>query len=103
MLVRSSFQLDRHEALMVVRNAVLQTGDGAIVYVARDGGMWEPRNVTTGLIDGDMIEITAGLAEGEGVASTAVFLLDSEAQIKGIPRIDENAIEEESHSAAHVH
>ena len=88
MIVRTSFETNRHDALMLVRNAVLQTGDGALVYVASGDGLWEPRSVTTGLIDGDMIEITSGLSEGEGVASTAVFLLDSEAQFRGIPRLD---------------
>ncbi|MEZ5338843.1 MAG: efflux RND transporter periplasmic adaptor subunit [bacterium] len=103
MLVRTSFELDRHEALMLLRNAVLQTGEGAVVYVAHDSGLWEPRNVTTGLIDGDMIEITSGLAEGEGVASTAVFLLDSEAQIKGIPRLSEDKPEVAAEPSGHVH
>ena len=88
MIVQTSFETERHEALMLIRNAVLQTGEGALVYVASGNELWEPRSVTTGLVDGDMIEITSGLSEGEGVASTAVFLLDSEAQFKGIPRLD---------------
>jgi RND family efflux transporter MFP subunit len=103
MLVQTSFETERHEALLLLRNAVLQTGDGAIVYVARNNGLWEPRNVTTGLIEGDMIEITSGLSEGEGVASTAVFLLDSEAQIRGIPRLDSSINDDSVAAPVHQH
>lgn len=103
MLVQTSFETERHEALLLLRNAVLQTGDGAIVYIARDNGLWEPRNVTTGLIEGDMMEITSGLKEGEGVASTAVFLLDSEAQIRGIPRLDSSINDDSVAPPVHEH
>lgn len=76
--------------LLLPRNAVLHTGDGDLVYVMKGKGVWEPRRVTVGRDFGDKVQIVGGLKPGEAVAGTAVFLLDSEAQLKGIPRpVDE--------------
>lgn len=74
------------EAILVPRDAVLLDGDREHVFVARPGGRYEPRVVTTGLRDGDHVEIVSGLAEGEEVASVAAFLIDAESQIRGAGR-----------------
>jgi len=86
MVINSDLTVNRGRMLLLPRNAVLHTGDGDLVYVLAGSELWEPRRVTTGRDLGDMIEITAGIGEHEAVAGTAVFLLDSEAQLKGIPR-----------------
>jgi membrane fusion protein, copper/silver efflux system len=72
--------------LLLPRNAVLHTGDGDLVYVMAGENLWEPRRVTVGRDFGDKVEIVSGIKPDEAVAATAVFLLDSEAQLKGIPR-----------------
>jgi Cu(I)/Ag(I) efflux system membrane fusion protein len=52
--------------------------------VDRGGGAFEPREVQLGLrADGDA-EVLRGLKAGETVASSANFLIDSEAQLKGV-------------------
>jgi Cu(I)/Ag(I) efflux system membrane fusion protein len=79
-------RLDFGELLLLPRNAVLHTGEGDLVYVLAGDGLWAPRKVTIGRDFGDKVEIVSGLRADEAVAGTAVFLLDSEAQLKGVPR-----------------
>ena len=86
LVMDAELTVDYGKLLLLPRNAVLHTGDGDLVYVMLGGGMWEPRRVTVGRDFGDKVEVVAGLKAGEAVAGTAVFLLDSEAQLKGVPR-----------------
>jgi Cu(I)/Ag(I) efflux system membrane fusion protein len=77
-------RLDLGSRLMIPESAVIDTGIGQVVYVDHGGGMFEPREVRLGLrADGDA-EVLRGLRAGEVVASSANFLIDSEAQLKGI-------------------
>lgn len=70
--------------LTIPDSAVIDTGKGQVVYVDRGNGIFEPREIHTGLrADGD-IEVLRGLKAGEKVASAANFLIDSEAQLKGV-------------------
>ena len=48
--------------------------------------LWEPRRVTVGRDFGDKVEIVSGIKPNEAVAAIAVFLLDSDAQLRGVPR-----------------
>jgi membrane fusion protein, copper/silver efflux system len=86
MIMDAEISFDYGNLLLLPRNAVLHTGDGDLVYVRTADGNWTPRKVTIGRDFGDRVEISAGLKPGETVAGTAVFLLDSEAQLKGVPR-----------------
>jgi Cu(I)/Ag(I) efflux system membrane fusion protein len=70
--------------LAVPSEGVLDTGIRQIVYVDKGDGYFEPREVKTGLKVDGMIEILAGLKQGEKIASSAIFLIDSEAQLKGV-------------------
>jgi RND family efflux transporter MFP subunit len=90
MILDAEITFDYGNLLLLPRNAVLHTGDGDLVYVEAADGVWQPRRVTVGRDFGDRLEITDGLEPNETVAGTAVFLLDSEAQLKGVPRpVDE--------------
>jgi membrane fusion protein, copper/silver efflux system len=86
LVLNAELTVDYGKLLLLPRNAVLHTGDGDLVYVLKSPGVWEPRRVTVGRDFGDKVEIAAGLKSGESVAGTAVFMLDSEAQLKGVPR-----------------
>lgn len=68
--------------LMVPESAVMETGERSIVFVARDGGLFEPRTVVTGARVRGYYEIRSGLAEGERVVAGANFLLDSESRLR---------------------
>jgi len=70
--------------LAVPSEAVIDTGIRQIVYVDKGEGYFEPREVSTGLKVDELVEITGGIKVGEKVASSANFLIDSEAQLKGV-------------------
>jgi Cu(I)/Ag(I) efflux system membrane fusion protein len=70
--------------LAVPDEAVIDTGLRQIVYVDKGDGHFEPRAITTGLRAEKLVEVLAGLKAGEKVASSANFLIDSEAKLKGV-------------------
>lgn len=70
--------------LSIPEDAVIDTGIELIVYVDKGDGYFEPREVTLGLKGDDMVEVTKGLKAGERIASSANFLIDSEAKLKGV-------------------
>lgn len=67
--------------LVVPASAVLQTGTGALAFVAEGGGRFDPRPVDVGLQVGNEIVIRKGLRAGERVAVGANFLIASEAEL----------------------
>ena len=69
-------------AVTVPRDAVLDAGLRKTVFVDRGQGFFEPRKVETGWRLGNRIEITRGLAAGERIAVSGVFLLDSESRME---------------------
>jgi len=69
-------------ALTVPTNAVLDSGQEQIVFVAQGDGIFEPRKVKVGRRAGDSVEILEGLKDGEQVATGAAFFLDSESQLR---------------------
>jgi len=84
MFANVEIRIDLGSRLAVPAEAVIDTGVRQIVYVDRGEGNFEPREVTTGLKADDVVEVTGGLKAGEKVASSANFLIDSEAQLKGV-------------------
>ncbi len=71
----------RSGAVNVPRTAVLATGQRVIVFVRRDDGMLEPREVVLGLAVDDRVEVLKGLKVGETVVSSATFLVDAESNL----------------------
>ena len=72
---------DATAVLNVPRSAVLTTGERALVFVRRDDGMLEPRNITVGLANDDRVQVLSGLRAGETVVKSATFLLDAESNL----------------------
>jgi membrane fusion protein, copper/silver efflux system len=70
--------------LTIPDSAVIDTGKGQVVYVDMGNGAFEPREIQTGLRADGAIEILQGLKAGDKIASSANFLIDSEAQLKGV-------------------
>jgi RND family efflux transporter MFP subunit len=71
------------EALLVPDTAILRSGDKNTVFVALEGGKFEPRNVTIGArSENDQIQVLSGLKEGERVVTSGQFMLDSESQLR---------------------
>ncbi|MEE9910322.1 MAG: efflux RND transporter periplasmic adaptor subunit [Deltaproteobacteria bacterium] len=70
--------------LVVPESAVMDTGRAMVVYVDLGDGAFEPREIKTGIRTDGYIEVLRGLKSGERVVAAANFLVDSEAQLKGI-------------------
>jgi len=77
-------KIDLGKRLIVPQEAVLDSGKHQVVYVDKGQGNFEPREVSLGMRSDGMAEVTKGLKAGERVASSANFLIDSEAKLKGI-------------------
>jgi Cu(I)/Ag(I) efflux system membrane fusion protein len=69
-------------ALAVPSEAVIRAGEHTYVFIARAGGVFQPRMVSTGLESGDRVEVLRGLAAGDTVVASASFLIDSESRLK---------------------
>jgi hypothetical protein len=70
-------------ALLVPDSAVLRSGEKNTVFVALEGGKFEPRAVTLGpRAENNMYQVLSGLKEGERVVTSSQFLLDSESQLR---------------------
>ncbi|MEW6601030.1 MAG: efflux RND transporter periplasmic adaptor subunit [Nitrospirota bacterium] len=79
--------IDMGRRLLIPDEAVIDTGSRQIIYVDKGEGYFEPREVHIGLKAGGMTEVLHGLEAGEKVASSGTFLIDSEAQLKGVKPI----------------
>jgi Cu(I)/Ag(I) efflux system membrane fusion protein len=72
------------EVLTVPGSAVLRTGTRNLVFVSEQPGRFRPVAVELGAErDGD-VAILAGLEEGQKVAVSGQFLIDSEASLQGL-------------------
>jgi Cu(I)/Ag(I) efflux system membrane fusion protein/cobalt-zinc-cadmium efflux system membrane fusion protein len=70
-------------ALAIPVDAVLRSGQGAVVFVARGDGKFDPRPVETGASSDDgYVQIRSGLNAGDKVVTSAQFMLDSESKLR---------------------
>ncbi len=77
-------KIDLGRKLSIPDDAVIDTGTRQVVYVDKGEGNFEPREVMLGLRGEGYREVLMGLKAGEKVASSATFLVDSEAQLKNV-------------------
>ena len=80
--VRIDAPVARGRALAVPLSAVIDDGTRQVAFVAKPGGMFEPRKLTLGARAGDMVEVRAGLKEGERVVTSGNFLIDAESNLQ---------------------
>ncbi len=70
-------------ALLIPDMAILRSGEKTTVFVALEGGKFEPRTVTLGpQAERDTYQVLSGLNEGERIVTSGQFLLDSESQLR---------------------
>src|SRR5262249_6442944 len=81
MSVDVEFRVQDPAVLLVPAEAVLDAGSGRSVFVDRGEGFFQRRRITTGAAYGESVQITGGLREGERIAVSGTFLLDSEARL----------------------
>ena len=73
------------DALIIPSEAVIRSGERAIVFVDRGQGRFEPREIRIGEVGGAgnaSIRVLSGLLEGESVVISAQFMLDSESRLQ---------------------
>ncbi len=68
--------------LSVPSSAVIDTGVRHIAFVDAGAGRLEPREMKIGVKTDDYYEVLEGAKEGEKVVTRALFLVDSESQLK---------------------
>ncbi len=83
-LVDVLFEVPIGEVLAVPETAVVDTGKRTLVFVEMEKGMYMPVPVKLGRRAEGFYEIKHGLKEGDKVVVKGTFLLDSEAQIRGV-------------------
>ncbi len=69
-------------AIVIPSEAVLRTGTRNAVFVVRAPGKYEPRDVKLGISSDGLVQILAGVKEGEKVVTSAQFLIDSESKLR---------------------
>src|SRR5262249_12508302 len=84
MFIRAKFiSPGERESVVVPRSAVLDTGTRKMVYVAKAGGLFEAREIQTGMPSEERYPVLAGLRTGEEVVTNGNFLIDSQTRLTG--------------------
>ncbi|MEC5216742.1 Cu(I)/Ag(I) efflux system membrane fusion protein [Actimicrobium sp. GrIS 1.19] len=71
------------QVLLIPSEAVIQTGTRSIVMLAQGDGKFAPVEIRTGAESNGQTIVTQGLTAGQKVVTSAQFLIDSEASLKG--------------------
>ena len=82
MFVNVVLKVPMGKQLIIPASGVLQSGTRQIVFVSRDDGYIEPREVQLGGRAGDNFIVLKGLKAGEEIVTSANFLIDSESQLQ---------------------
>ncbi len=82
MYANVELKIDYGKQIIVPQEAVLDSGSEQLVFIAHDGGYFEPRKVQLGAKLDNKIVVLAGLKAGERVVTSANFLIDSESKLK---------------------
>jgi Cu(I)/Ag(I) efflux system membrane fusion protein len=82
MFVNVYIPVELNDAVVVPREAVMDTGLHKIVFVQKDEGTFVPREVQTGMETDEGYEIKSGLKAGERIVVSGNFLLDSESRVQ---------------------
>lgn len=80
-LVKAVIQTGEIHGLWIPRTALVDLGRTQVVWLKK-GALFQPRQVSTGAINDNEVQITKGLAVTDSLASNAQYLTDSESFIK---------------------
>ena len=84
MYIRAKFlSPGERETLVVPRSAVLDTGMRKLVYVAKNDGIFEAREIQAGTPSDELYPVFGGLKAGEQVVTNGNFLIDSQTRLTG--------------------
>ncbi len=83
MFANVSLHVDTQPAAVVIPSeAIVRSGSREQVFVVREPGKFEPREVTLGVSSGGMVQILSGIEAGEQVVTSSQFLIDSESKLR---------------------
>jgi len=77
--IKSDKQLD---AIVIPSEAIVRSGNREQVFIQREPGKYEPREVILGLSSKGFTQIREGIDAGDQVVTSAVFLIDSESKLR---------------------
>ncbi len=83
MFVNAIIRVPLVTGIAVPVTAVIDTGKRQVVWVESSAGVFEPRDVKVGERVDEKYQILSGLKEGDKVAVSGGYLIDSESQLKG--------------------
>jgi Cu(I)/Ag(I) efflux system membrane fusion protein len=72
------------EALTVPNDAVVRTGERALVFIDLGGGRLQPVEIEPGRVSGNVTEVLAGVEPGQRVVTSAQYLLESESNLSEV-------------------
>lgn len=82
MFVNAKIKIDIGERLLVPKSAVIDSGKRKLVFVVHNGEHFSPTEIKLGAeLENDYV-VESGLEENNVVATNALFLIDSESQLK---------------------
>jgi Cu(I)/Ag(I) efflux system membrane fusion protein len=81
MYVNAEIKIDGGRHLAVPEEAVLDSGMRKLVFIDKGNGHFEPKEVKLGAKMDGHYQVLSGLNEGERIASSSAFLLDSESRL----------------------
>jgi membrane fusion protein, copper/silver efflux system len=81
MYVNAEIKIDGGKHLAVPEEAVLDSGTRKLVFIEKGNGHFEPKEVKVGAKLDGFYQVTSGLEEGEKIAASSAFLLDSESRL----------------------
>ncbi len=100
--IQASRQVD---ALVVPSEAVVRSGTRDQVFVVREPGKFEPREVKLGISSDGKTQVLEGVEAGEQVVTSAQFLIDSESKLREATakmmeanKSEEEAMDHEGHN-----
>jgi RND family efflux transporter MFP subunit len=77
-----AIQIPLGEKLLIPASAVIDTGQRFVAFVEGEDEHLQPRELKVGFKTDDYYEVLDGVKEGEKVVTRALFLVDSESQLK---------------------
>jgi Cu(I)/Ag(I) efflux system membrane fusion protein len=74
----------RSETVMVAipESAIIDSGSRRVAFVAKDGGVFEPRDLQLGRRGNGFVEVREGVTESERIVVTGNFLIDAESNLR---------------------
>jgi RND family efflux transporter MFP subunit len=82
MFANVELMINYGKKLVVPQEAVMDAGSEKTVFVALDGGYFQPRKVELGAKVDNKVVVLRGLRAGERIVTSGNFLIDSESRLK---------------------